>query len=258
MSASDVNTVQQAATAESALDALRAEIAERDELFALAAHELRNPLHALTLQLNVACSLAAAQSQPELVDRLKKAQATLARYVDRVTVMLELATLNGGAYPVHRRRVDVVASLSTLVDSLLPEARFREIELRMDSPGACWVRTDPLVIEQIVQNLVSNALKHSGGRLVRVSIRPFPLEDGVEIEVSDDGRGIAEADSQRVFGKFAVADGATRAAGAGLGLWIIRKLVGALQGSITLERSPEGGCLFRLQVPAVLTTEAHS
>ena len=230
------------------VERLREAIAERDDLLAMAAHELRNPLHALSLQLALARAGAETSGQAATAERLAKAQVMLARYVDRVTVLLELARLNVNAYPLDPQPIDLSALLRGLAESLAQEARFRDVRLEVDVPANCPAVIDALVIEQILDNLLLNAFKHAACSTVTLSLR-LVAPDRAEIAVADDGRGIAPADQQRIFGKFATVQASRRGSGTGLGLWIVRKLLDVLGGSIALTSAPQAGSKFLLTVP---------
>ena len=110
----------------------------------------------------------------------------------------------------------------------------------------CW---DEFRIEQVVINLLTNALRYGEGK--PVDVRMTPLPEGVRIDVRDDGRGISEADQQRIFGQFerAVARAATRPAASGLGLYITHQLVQAHGGSIEVESQPGEGSVFTVRLP---------
>lgn len=227
---------------------LSLELQERDDLLALAAHELRNPLHALTLQLALARATAEGQQQGETASRIAKAQATLARYADRATVLLDLVRVHADAYPLNLQPVDLSAVVTALGEALAPEAQFRGVTLEVRVPPHCPGVTDPLVVEQVVDNLLLNAFKHAACKTVRLELRCLP--DGhVELSVADDGRGILAADQARIFDKFGVAEGSPRGSGTGLGLWIVRKLTQVLGGSIAVRSGAEAGCVFTLRIP---------
>jgi signal transduction histidine kinase len=232
----------------SEVERLRDGIRERDELLAIASHELRNPLHVLTLQVAAARLAAQAREQPEIVARLTKAEALLSRYAERLGVLLDLSRLHGQAYPLHPRRIDLGATLRQLVDAMRPEAEYHRVELRFEGPPHCVAVTDPLPLEQVIGNLLTNAFKHAGCSQATLTLDTGDSE-WLEVRVSDDGRGIAEADQQRIFGKFSVGRDPARGTGSGLGLWIVRQLAGALGATISLSSRPGAGCVFTLRLP---------
>jgi two-component system, OmpR family, sensor kinase len=234
----------------SELERLRREIALRDDILSLAAHELRNPLHALSLHLALARANAQAGSGVEAAERIRRAELTLKRYSERVTVLMELLASPGVTYPLARRRVDVKALLATLVDSLEQEARSRMIVMRIvgDDAGFDPVRAvDPVAFEQVVDNLLLNAFKHSGAS--EVTIRLSAGGGAWRVQVEDNGAGIALADQRTIFEKFAVAAHSSRGAGTGLGLWIVTRLVQAMGGEITLTSTPGIGSIFSVRIP---------
>ncbi len=224
---------------------------ERDDAFALVAHELRNPLHALTLQLALARTTAQTHGETASVAHIAKAQRLLARYSERVTMLLDLVTLQPNALPVKRRPVDLGELLRGLADSLLQEATFRSVTIHTDAPRGVLAHTDPVLLEQVVDNLLLNAFKHAGCRQVTLSLREEAAPTGPQalIAVTDDGRGIALDDQERIFGKFGIAAASHRGTGTGLGLWIVRKLLDALGGTLSLRSSPGAGATFTVALP---------
>ena len=243
---------------ESELDRLKREIALRDDVLALAAHELRNPLHALSLHLALARATAQAGNAPEVAERIRRAELTLRRYSERVTVLMELLASPGATYPLARKRIDVVALVTNLVDSLDQEGRSRGIAVRVvfDEAGFGPLRAvDPVAFEQVVDNLLLNAFKHS--RASEVTIRLASAGSAWSVQVEDNGGGIALEDQQTIFGKFAVAAHSSRGAGTGLGLWIVTRLVQAMDGEISLQSAPGTGCLFTGRIPEADETSTY-
>jgi signal transduction histidine kinase len=234
----------------SELASLKREIALRDDILALAAHELRNPLHALSLHLALARATAQAGNSAEAADRIRRAELTLKRYSERVTVLMELLASPGAMYPLAPRRIDVPALVVTLVDSLEQEARSRGIALAVAVDDAAFAplrAVDPVALEQVVDNLLLNAFKHSGAS--QVTIRLLGGEGTWSVQVEDNGGGIALADQQTIFAKFAVAAHTSRGAGTGLGLWIVTRLVQAMGAEIALKSTPGSGSVFTVRIP---------
>ena len=231
------------------LASLRREIALRDDVLAMAAHELRNPLHALSLHLALARATAVAGNAAEAAERIRRAERTLKRYAERVTVLMELVATPGAHFRIARERIDVASLVSSLVDSLAEDARSRGITVRV----ACDDTFDPLravdavAFEQVVDNLVLNAFKHSSATELTLSLSAD--ETSWRIRVEDNGTGIALEDQQTIFEKFAVAAHSSRGAGTGLGLWIVSRLVHAMGGEITVKSAPDQGCAFTVRIP---------
>jgi two-component system capsular synthesis sensor histidine kinase RcsC len=224
---------------------LRRELAERDDLLALATHELRNQLHTLSLQLKLARIAADASDGANTSERLAKAQDTLARYIARLTLLLELTRVNADAQRLQAHEVDLSALLRQTVDTLQADAQYHGVTLTLSAPPRCPAHTDAAALEHVLSNLMLNAFKHAACRHVTVTLGC----DGerARIAVEDDGCGIAASDQQRLFGKFE-RDG-KRSGGTGLGLWICAKLAAALGGRIDLRSATGGGSTFTLEIP---------
>jgi len=234
----------------SELERLKREIGLRDDILALAAHELRNPLHALSLHLALARATAQGGNASEAAERVRRAELTLKRYSERVTVLMGLLASPGASYPLAPVRIDVPALLATLVDSLEQEGRLRGIHVSVerDESGFGPMRAiDPVAFEQVVDNLLLNAFKHSGAS--QVTIRLLGGQGAWSVQVEDNGGGIALADQQTIFEKFAVAAHTSRGAGTGLGLWIVTRLVHAMGGEIALKSEPGSGSVFTVRIP---------
>ena len=237
-------------TAAAELVRLKREIALRDDILSMAAHELRNPLHALSLHLALARTTAHGGNAPDAAERIRRAELTLKRYSERVTVLMELLASPGAVYPLAQRRIDVPALVATLIDSLEQEAGTRGIALRLERDEAAFgaLRSvDPVAFEQVIDSLLLNAFKHSGASAVTIRLA---ADDGAwRVQVEDDGSGIAPADQRRIFEKFAVAAHSARGAGTGLGLWIVTRLVQAMGGTIAVDSAPGRGSIFTVSIP---------
>ena len=228
-----------------ALARLQRQLDERTDLAALVGHELRNPLHGLTLQLALARVTAQARGQAESEAQIAKSQAMLARYVNRVTVLLDLVRVGGSTYPLARRRFDLAALVGASLEAFGPEAAHWGVALEWTAPPALPAESDPMVVEQILENLLLNAFKHARCRRVRVRLRRAGPR--AVLSVADDGRGIDPALRARLLRR----DGrpAPGPHGNGLGLWIVRKLATALGGEIRLRTALGAGTVFTLRLP---------
>lgn len=228
-------------------------LAERDDFLSVIAHELRDPLHTLSLQLSAARRQAEADA-PRAVEWIATAQATLNRYIQHAMVLLDLARSGSGYHP-NLQAVDLAQMLRRVAADNAARAEHYGLRIEVEAPAACLAQTDAVAVEHIVENLVSNACKHSGCRRLLLSV--CESADWLDIMVADDGRGIPPEERERVFDKFERGSNAGQGTGSGLGLWIVRLLARALGGSITLEGGPEGGCVFNLKIPLVQAAPVH-
>lgn len=227
---------------------LRQRLGDHDDLLALVGHELRNPLHSLSLMVSVARLSAEAEQAGDTLERITKVQTNLQRYVHRVTVLLDLLGHEGRSFPAKHQPVELGQAMANILDGLMSEAQYRQVAVHYRGPDEpCHAVLDMLVLEQMVDNLMLNAFKHAACANVTVTMA---CADGwVEIAIADDGRGIEKNDQERVFRKYAVAENSGRGTGSGLGLWIVRRLSQVLGGSVSLTSTPGQGCTFTLRIP---------
>jgi signal transduction histidine kinase len=165
-----------------------------------------------------------------------------------------LTRLEAGEWVPERASFDLVETLEDEVDLYATRAEQAGLELRSDLPeGACEVKLDPQFLEQIVNNLLDNALKYTEEGSIEVGLEA--REEQVRIRVSDTGRGIAEEQQEAIFDQFAQLEeenGGKTAEGVGLGLAIANRLVEAMGGRIELESEVGEGTTFIVDLPREL------
>jgi signal transduction histidine kinase len=232
--------------------ALEHQLRVRDELLSIAAHELRNPMHALLLQ--VAAALRAAQALSgavTLVRRLERIQQLVDRYVKRASLLLEVARINATQRQPQVESVDFADVVRQVVDSYTAEAEFHRCSLVIDVPDSVPGRWDRLSVEQIVSNLISNAIKFGAGAPIMVQVALLKEGTWLQFQVSDQGIGIAAEDQSRIFGRFEQlpTQAGGRAGGAGLGLWLVRDVVDVHGGNIKVASVPGRGATFTVELP---------
>lgn len=240
-----------AASLQQEIERLRDALARRDDFLALTAHELRNPMHALSLQLSAARMAAQAAGATEIVSQLARTQQTLSRYIARATSLLDLIRLGAHDYPLNPQPLDLAELLGRIADSLRAESSYHGATVRMELPATSPAHTDPAALEHIVGNLLSNAFKHSCGTEVRLSLQ-LQAPNHALMTVADNGRGVCAQDRERIFRKFERGD-AKSTIGTGLGLWISRQLAESLGGELRLDEQHHPGAAFMLRIPLTLT-----
>lgn len=242
---------------------LRARIAEleqllqaRDEFLSIAAHELRNPMHSLLLQVSAAVQIARQQSAQPLVRRLERVQHIVDRYVKRASLLLDVGRMNATKLPPHVESVDFAEVVREVVESYGPEAAFNRSSLKATLPQTLRGRWERLALEQIVSNLISNAIKFGAGGPIEVTLESQP-DTNVKFEVRDRGIGIADADQERIFGRFErLSTQPGHPAGAGVGLWLVRGLVESHGGNISVSSTSGQGATFTVVLP--LDADSHT
>ena len=217
----------------------------RADLVSTVAHELRSPL---TSVKGFTATLLAKWDR--FNDEQKKLMLTTVNAdADRVTrllsELLDVSRIDAGRLEIRRQVVDLEKVVAKCVAGRIvsgdDENRF-VVHIESGLPEM-WL--DPDKVEQVLGNLVENALRHGEGTIT-ISVRP--LDDGAELTVSDEGEGIAEETASRVFTRFW--RGGNRRGGTGLGLYIVKGLVEAHGGTIDVGRATGGGAQFRFVLPA--------
>jgi signal transduction histidine kinase len=218
---------------------------ERRELIANVSHELRTPLGALRAVMeNIVDGVEPAD--PE-------ALRTMLTQVERlgllVSQLLDLSRLDAGAEPLRTRPFAVAPLLESVVhEAQTASGSSVRVQLSVE-PGGLKATGDAERIRQVVSNLLANAIRHSpaGGR---VGVGARNGSGAVEFEVSDEGPGIPEGETARVFERFYRADSAHAAdGGTGLGLAIARWIVELHGGTIRAERRQPSGCRMVVTLP---------
>jgi len=227
---------------------VRAERSSAD-LVSTVAHELRSPL--TSVKGFTATLLAKWDRFPD--DQKKLMLQTVNADADRVTrllsELLDVSRIDAGRLEIHRQVVDVGAAVRKAVAGRVasgePPERF---QLHESGPlPELWL--DPDKVDQVVGNLVENAVRHGDGGVVMTLAPLLSPTSGAELTVADHGDGVADDVVGRVFTKFW--RGGQRRGGTGLGLYIVKGLVEAHGGSVTAGRSATtGGAEFRVVLPA--------
>jgi len=228
---------------------LREALRVRDDFLCVAGHELRTPLTVLRLQL---ASLLAHSGggHPEQDPRNERRLAGLATQTERLARLAErlLDVSQMGDLPaLQLREINLTDVVRDSVAGCADVAAAAGCQVRVIADPSVMGRWDPDRLEQIVQDLLSNAFKFGSGADVRVQVRALP--HCAELVVRDGGLGIPPADQQRIFDRFERHFPTESYGGLGLGLWIARRLVEAHGGEIRVESSPGQGATFTVTLP---------
>lgn len=218
----------------------------RDEMVAVVAHDLRNPLQTIAM---AAAALDRAGISEESRARLFAMVHRTTRSMDRLLDdLLDISRMEVGNFAVARKPVDVEVLLAETCEQFGERARERGIEVRCDiEPRLPAVSGDRDRLAQVLSNLLGNSLKFTplGGHIL---LQARLLPEGIELAVRDDGPGVAAEDLPHVFDRFWRAD-TTAKMGAGLGLAIAKGIVEAHGGSIRADSVPGRGMTVRLVIP---------
>jgi signal transduction histidine kinase len=232
-------------------DRKRAERMQQD-FISTVNHELRTPLTSIVGSLAVLGSGKTGPLTPRMWQLIELAQRNSDRLQALVNDILEIGQLDTGRLPLSLGRHSAMSVVGETVDFARAYAQLYDVQLNISARGTVAdVNVDPARLQQIITNLVSNAVKFSP-RGADVDVLIGNHRDGVLIEVSDRGPGIPEEFRARIFGKFAQADtsDAKEKGGTGLGLYIARTITERMGGAVDYEARPGGGTVFRLVLPA--------
>ncbi|MCC6455827.1 MAG: HAMP domain-containing histidine kinase [Caldilineaceae bacterium] len=226
---------------------------QRRNLTADVAHELRTPLHIIQGNLEGVLDGVYAPT-PEHIDATLQETRTLARLVDDLRT---LSLAESGELPLHPETVDIHDLLADVTTSFSPQAESAGIYLCVDTDTSLplTIYGDPGRMDQVLSNLVSNALRHTpAGGKITLSAAAVQNAAGKEVQlmVSDTGEGIAPEDLPFIFDRFWRADRArthSEGTGSGLGLAIAGQLVRAHGGTITVTSTPGSGTTFTVTLP---------
>lgn len=223
---------------------------QRDEFIAMAAHELRTPLQALGMGLDLVQSRlsATADELPRawLDARIGRTRQQVSRLKQLVDSLLNVNEIQSGALELRPERCDIAEIVRELAARAEDELRWAGCVLTTELEAAAG-RWDRLRVELIVSNLLGNAIKYGAGKPVRIAVRAEGAS--VRLVVRDEGPGIAPEDQERIFGRFERLSGGARTSGFGLGLWIVRELAGAMGGSVRVDSAPGRGSAFIVELP---------
>ncbi len=231
---------------------------QRRRLFAAIAHELRTPLSVIQGTLEGILDRV-LDPTPERVAALHSQSLLLGRLI---TDLRDLSLAQAGHLPLNRRRIDISGVVRETVEALSPLADERVVGLRIELPDSTLapVQADPDRMRQVVQNLVENALRNTppGGE-VRVTLRDGN-GDGVHLLVADSGRGIGPEDLPHIFEHFYRTDeGRARSSGGtGMGLAIVKSLVEAHGGQVSVGSALGAGSTFTVTLPAASNSKEGS
>jgi CheY-like chemotaxis protein len=228
--------------------------AAKTRFLASASHDLRQPLHTLTLFCAALMTHPLDESARRILTHMDGALGALR---SQLTALLDMSKLDAGIVSVHPRACDIGPMLRRLCDANREEAHAKGLQLSCDIDGPLIVHTDPLHLERIVGNLLDNAVKHCDAG--HVWLRARAQGDRVQLIVQDTGRGIAPQNQAKVFEEFYQVDNPerNRTRGLGLGLSIVQRLSRLLALPLALHSELGVGTTVTLSLTPAQASEAE-
>jgi PAS domain S-box-containing protein len=250
------------------LETARQEIRHRDEILAIASHELRTPVGSMRLQTTMlqrvareaANELRAIHERTGLASteltsigaRVGKLEGYTRRLGRLIEQLLDSAHVRYGTLPLKLEDVDLSELTREAVESIREEIERSGSELMVQAESPVLGRWDPIRIEQVIANLLLNAAKFGAGQPIEITVAA--ASSRASVSVRDHGSGIAPEDQRRIFEQFERAVAVGGAIGLGLGLYLSRQIVEAHGGVISVSSALGGGSTFTVDLPRV----AHS
>ncbi|SEU35967.1 sensor histidine kinase [Stigmatella erecta] len=231
---------------------LREAVRLRDEFLSVASHELKTPLTSLSLRVQVlrkeVDGRLSASGAPNLLKHLESADGQVRRLAALVDSLLDTTRIISGRLSLrHEQDVNLADIVRSVVSVFETQAMRVGSPVEVTAPARVLGRWDALRLEQVVTNLLSNALKFGAGRPIRLRVEE--LGDQVRLTVSDEGIGMDEAVRNRLFGRFERGVSDRHYGGLGLGLFITRQVLEAMGGQVSVCSEPGQGATFTVELP---------
>ena len=237
-----------------ALDEAEAANRAKTRFLASASHDLRQPIHTLSLY---GATLGMQNLDAQTRTIVKHMDTALQALASQLDALLDVSKLDAGIVEVNKAPSCVNNLAARLYEEYCAEAANKKLDFTVEHEQTVYVDTDELLLERIIRNLVSNAIKYTDKGSVQLKISE---QDGqCVIALTDTGKGIPEAEFTHIFEEFYQLDNPERdrEKGLGLGLAIVKRLVSLLGIEISLKSSPDVGTQFTVRLPVVSKDEEY-
>jgi PAS domain S-box-containing protein len=224
---------------------------DKDELLGIAAHDLKNPLVVISNIAELIQENFAIMPPEKILSYMGKIYQSSERMSQLINQLLNVNVIEAGKFDIHLEAVDILAKVQKILNHYGESMRSKSIVVHLKPPSfplMAWM--DSNISEQILENLISNAIKYSPlGKAIWVRI--FQLNQYIRCEIQDQGPGLCENDLAKLFGKFSrLTPKPTGGEGStGLGLFIVNKLVKAMKGKVWCESKVGEGSNFIVELP---------
>lgn len=232
--------------------AIRRAVEARDEFLSIASHELRTPVTSLSLQVQTLARDMRGQSREPLspagqLRQIELAERQIGRLSSLLRALFDVSRIASGQLALDLEEVDLCSVARDVAARFAEPCSEEGSDLVVQTSGSAMGYWDAMRLEQVIGNLLSNALKYGAGRPIELRVEAGAAF--TKVTVRDHGIGIAPEHHQRIFERFERAVPSASYGGLGLGLYITRSLVAAHGGSIGVESAPREGALFTVHLP---------
>jgi len=230
----------------------------RDDFMSIVAHEVRTPLNGLILEtqlrkMHLARNNAEAFSLDKVRAMVERDERQIKSLIRLIEDMLDVSRIRTGKLSIRPTRFNLTALVQNLLRNFQPQIAAAECTLNCNAEPVVEGQWDEFRIEQVVSNLLTNALRYGGKS--PIDVRVYSTSEHACIEVQDRGIGISEENQKRIFQQFERVSSKAASAGLGLGLFISEQIVSAHGGTITVNSRLNEGALFRVCLPFHKTGE---
>jgi len=222
----------------------------KDEFVSLVSHQLRTPLTSIHLFIEMLLDNESTNLTKQQRDYLLNVQISTSRMTELVTEFLNISKLELGQLKIKTEKLHLEDIIDANIEQIKPIADKNNIKIKFKKPELPAVNVEPNLYSQIVNNLLSNAIYYTPNNgLVKINLRK--LEEGYQLDVSDNGIGIPENDQSQLFQRFYRAENAKRTIGdgSGLGLYLVQKIIETCNGRVWFESVEGKGSNFHVIIP---------
>ena len=235
-----------------ALSEIQAVSKRKTDFVSAVSHELRTPLTSIKGYASILLSEKLGAIPPEVKERLEKINKHSDELTHMVNDLLDIARIESGKFEMRLEPLDITEMVATNLDLLAPQLKEKSILLKTNIPkGLSLALADKTQVSRVFINLISNAIKFIPEKSGLINISAFESSDCVQINISDNGIGMSQEDSEHIFDEFYRVDNAInqKVKGTGLGLSLVKNIINAHQGTIWVDSRPNQGATFSFILP---------
>ncbi len=222
---------------------------EKNEFMGIAAHDLKNPLASISLSATTLKKYFKKYTEEKIESHLDKIAVTSKRMNNIIKNLLDINAIESGNFNINKKNIDLSALARYIAEDYEQRSKSKNISINIIQDEEIKIFTDEEAIYEIMENLISNAIKYSNpDSIVEVKLKKL---DNVTIEIKDNGLGIQDSEKEKVFQKFSRISNKPTAGenSTGLGLSIVKKLTELINGKIYFESEYGKGTTFTLEFP---------
>ena len=218
----------------------------RDEFLSVVSHEFKTPLGVLQLQIETLMKHS-QDLDPAFIKNVQRAKRSGDQLIRLVDSVLEVTRIATGTFALALEKFDLADAIRDALSAVQASAELAGCELNVRLDTGLVGSWDRRRLQQVVTHLLQNAMTYAAGAPIHVCLER--QSDLARLEIADSGPGIAQADLERIFGRFERASSMRHYSGLGLGLYIAREVARAHGGSLAVESLPGAGARFELRLP---------